>query len=406
VLTALLVPILFGTVWAAPTFKVIHAFAGGNDGANPQPFQMVFDPRGNLYGVTVNGGSTTDCSGYGCGTVFELGSPNGRWIERTLYSFTTGLYTTGPLAIGNNGAIYGTTFGGGSTSCQCGEVYELTRNGQVWTETVLHSFGGIGDGAYLQPGLVRDRAGNLYGSTFSGGISSNCFAGCGTVFQLSPNSDGTWTENVIYAFPVPSRNGSGPIGEMAMDRAGNLYGTTNAGGAYDAGTVYKLTHSNGVWTERTIYDFTPGGFGFSSPSPSGIVADSLGNLYGTTQYGGDNFVGNVCKLSPTQGYWNYSVVHTFTGGNDGGFPSGGLALDQAGNLYGTTYYGGLFQYGAVYQFSQDSTGNWSESVLHSFTNGIDGLNPYGVTLDALGNVYGTTQFGGSYNYGIAYQIVP
>jgi uncharacterized repeat protein (TIGR03803 family) len=218
------------------------------------------------------------------------------------------------------------------------------------------------------------------------------------VFQLTPNSDGTWTENLIY------QSGGQPIGTMAIDSAGNLYGTTFFGGAYSVGTVYKLTNSNGVWTGTTIYDFTPSYETY--PNPTGLVADSAGNLYGTTENGGDYSVGNVYKLSPTKGYWNYSVVHTFTGGGDGGAPSGGLTIDQTGNLYGTTNFGGLFQYGTVYKLAPESNGNWRESVLHSFTNGIDGSNPYGVIVDALGNVYGTAQQGGPRSYGVAYEIMP
>jgi uncharacterized repeat protein (TIGR03803 family) len=384
----------------AAKFKVLHTFTGGSDGVGPNG-PLALDTAGNLYGVTVLGGSGTQCSG-GCGIVFELLPSGTKWKERILYNFSgfasSYVDPAGSLVFDKKGNVYGTTGQGGDPTCRCGEVYELTR-ATNWTQTVLHTFlGGSSDGAYPSFGVIEDRAGNLYGVTQTGGLNSGNY---GTVFGLTPNSDGTWTENIIYEF-TGSRDGSDPYGNLALDTAGNLYGATSGGGVYGLGTVFKLTPTNGAWTETTLYAFTGGENGYSS---GGIVLDSAGNLYGTTTSGGSDAVGNVFKLTPANGYWNFSTVHSFTGGRDGGYPEGRLTLDQAGNIYGTTALGGTYQYGTVFRLTL-AQGVWKETVLHNFANGADGQGPYGgLTLDSSGNLYGVAS-GGINNQGLVFEITP
>lgn len=385
-------------------FRIIHTFAGGNDGWNPVG-QLVFDHAGNLYGATYYGGSLTACGGYGCGTVFQMHPNGGRWSERVLYNFSDAVNSyvgaTGPLVLDNMGNIYGTGVFWGYDNGQYfgGEVFQVSDTGGSWTGSLLHEFvSGSTDGGQPNPGLVRDAAGNLYGSTQAGGDLNNN----GVVFEFSPNGDGTWTESLIYQFG--SGKAYAPVGPMTIDAAGNLYGMTQSGGAYGWGSVYKLQQSNGVWSFVSLYDFPPSSNYGETPTPGGLVMDAAGNLYCNTQYGGAYGVGELFKLTPTTGYWKYSSIHTFSGSSDGGFPSGDLAIDHAGNIYGTTLSGGLFQYGTVYKFVPEAKGRWKETVLHSFANTNDGYIPQGVILDSSGNAYGVTSGGGTVNRGVAFEI--
>jgi uncharacterized repeat protein (TIGR03803 family) len=399
---ALVAALLVTSAWASPKFHVMHAFAGGNDPWGPTGV-LTLDSAGNLYGTSFYGGST-DCGGYGCGTVFRLTPKNGHWAETVLYNFPSLVSyagASGPLAFDSAGNIYGIGIFSYYDNGQFygGELFQVLHDGGSYTGSTLHAFvGGNDDGSYPNPGLVRDGAGNLYGSTQQGGDLNNN----GVIFEFSPNGDGTWTETLLYQF------GQGksylPMGPMIIDKAGNLYGTTTGGGAYGVGSVYKLSQANGVWTIESLYDFTPSPNYGEPPTPGGLVMDAEGNLYGNTQYDGVYGVGSLFKLTPTVGYWKFSLIHSFTGSTDGGYPVGGIAIDPQGNLYGTTYSGGLFQYGTVYKFSPGSKGSWSESVLHNFADTTDGYNAQGVILDSLGNIYGVTENGGAHLDGVAYEI--
>lgn len=404
--TASVLFVLLNSAWGGVKFKVLHAFAGGTDGVFPVA-PPVFDPMGNLYGVTASGGTGGGCSTNGCGVMYEL-HPNGaQWGERILYDFSTTnsiqtISPAGPLTPDPNGSFYGVDSVGGDAVCDCGEVYQMSRVSGVWTRTTIHDFVGNGfgssDGGYPGAGLLRDAAGNLYGVAVQGGSF-----GDGAVFMIAPNGDGTWIESIIYNFSGP-RDGAGPFAPLVMDANGTLYGTTQGSGIYGYGTVFKLTPSSGNWTETTLYDFT-GGSGGGSPV-FGVVLDSAGNLYGTADTGGGNLVGTVYKLTPTKGIWKYLLIHTFSGNGDGGNPSSTVTLDSAGNLYGTTLYGGLYQYGTVYKIS-NVNGKWQETVLHSFTGGNDGWQPYGgLTVDSSGNVFGVAGQGGRYGFGVAFEISP
>lgn len=404
--TASVLFILLSSARAGAKLKVLHAFAGGSDGTYPIA-PPAFDHMGNLYAVTEEGGTGTGCSTYGCGVMYEL-HPNGtQWSEKILYDFFTTdniqtLAPAGALTLDPNGSFYGVDSVGGDATCDCGEVYQMTRVSGVWTKTTIHDFVGNGygssDGNYGGAGLLRDSAGNLYGVTVQAGSFGN-----GTVFKIAPNADGTWTESIIYNFSG-FRDGANPFAPLVMDATGALYGTTQDGGVYGYGTVFKLTLSTGGWTETTLYDFT-GGSGGGNPV-FGVVLDSAGNVYGAADTGGSNRTGVVYKLTPTKGIWNYVPIHTFSGNSDGGNPSSTVTIDAGGNLYGTTLYGGLYQYGTVYKIS-NVNGKWEETVLHSFTGGNDGWQPYGgLMVDSSGNVYGSASQGGRYGFGLAFEITP
>jgi uncharacterized repeat protein (TIGR03803 family) len=383
---------------SAQTETILHSFTNGSDGGNPQG-GFIFDGKGNLYGTTGSGGGTSACSG--CGTAFELvpGS-NGTWTENVIFDFGTSFSDAndpfGPLTFDSKGNLYGTTDGGGTGFL--GTVFELTpgSNG-VWTEKVLYNFtGGVDGGFPYGSGLALDSAGNLYGLTESGGAY-----GFGTVFEVVAGANGTWTEKVLHSFTGGS-DGNFPFGTTPIfDAAGNLYANASGGGFHDYGVVFELIPgSNGHWSEKVLYSFS-GGAGGSFPGGK-LLFDSTGNLYGTTTY-------TVYELSPgSNGTWTEKTLHSFVGGPDGATPYAGLVFDKAGNLYGTTNSGGNHR-GTVYELIPGSSGTWTEKILHRFTTtGGDGIFPTFATLivDANGNVYGTTPQGGSSGAGVVFEIAP
>jgi uncharacterized repeat protein (TIGR03803 family) len=272
------------------------------DGKSPYA-GLIFDSAGNLFGTTYSGGSS-DCQG--CGTVFELTpEDNGKWTEKVLHRFTFDSATHdgaspgyGSLIFDKTGNLYGTTYYGGRClqSGGCGTVFQLTRHAKgQWTEKVLYRFQANGtDGHNPYYGLVFDAARNLYGTTFQGGHSSKCHAGCGTVFELTPGTNSRWSEKVLYSFD--GKDGTGAIDNLVLDSKGNLYGNANAGGTYNRGTVFQLSPvAGGKWKEQ-LYSFKPGEDG-DFPS-GGLIFDSAGNLYGTTFAGGAHNGGMVYKFIP------------------------------------------------------------------------------------------------------------
>lgn len=259
------------------------------------------------------------------------------------------------------------------------------------SEKILYSFTGQSDGGEPYPGLVADGKGNLYGTTVSGGTEFG-----GTVFELTPNSNGTWTENALYSFTGVSNpsDGAAPLGGLVLDGKGNLYGTTSVGGGVNfQGTVFELSSGpNGTWSEKVIHSFTGGSDG-ANPD-FGLTLDAAGNLYGTTTNGGTLGFGSVFELVPgSNGTWNKRTLHSFTGGNDGSMPTSPLVLDGHGNLYGLTTDGGVHDYGVVFQLTPQSTGPWTEQVVHAFTGSAGGTGSLGaVALDQAGNVYAEAFF--------------
>jgi uncharacterized repeat protein (TIGR03803 family) len=329
--------------------------------------------------------------------------------EKILYTLTSeeGINPAASLIFDANGALYGTTTAGGQSSC--GAVFQVSPTGNgAWSESTLHSFAcGPADGKAPQSALLFDLAGNLYGTTSNGGSDD-----CGIVFELTPLSGGGWTESVLYDFGSGDKghvHGCHPYSNLVFDAAGKLYGTTNSGGGgitegscdHGCGVVFQLSAQGGGWTESVLHSFRGRNNDGENPF-AGLVMDSAGSLYGTTFSGGSVFGGTIFRLTPNQGSWKESVLYNFRGGRDGANPYAGLVFDHAGALYGTTVNGGISSVGTVFQLAPASGGKWKESVLHSFApGGTDGFYPFdGVILDAAGNAYGTTQFGGALKRGL------
>jgi uncharacterized repeat protein (TIGR03803 family) len=388
---------------AASKEKVLYSFKdNGTDGYAPYA-GLMFDAAGNLYGTTYYGGV------HGDGTVFRLSPGAGGWAETVLYNFCSvdgcadGTWPNAGLTLDAAGNLYGTTWNGGGASSY-GTVFQLAPGaGNTWTETVLHGFGENGDGHYpYAVGLIFDAAGNLYGTTLRGSEHDG-----GTVFKLMPGGGGTWTETVLNRFGDLPRRGSHSQAGLIFDTAGNLYGTTEAGGAYRCGTVFKLTpNTDGRWTETVLHSFK----GSDGRSPyASLIFDTAGNLYGTTYKGGAHGLGTVFKITPgANGTWAETVLHSFGAGGDGYYPYASLIFDAVGNLYGTTSWGGSNgNYGVVFQLVPGVGGKWKEKVLHSFGASGDGVYPYaGLIFDADGNLYGTTSQGGADNSGTVFKITP
>lgn len=392
----------------AATEKVLHSFnSDGMDGYQPYS-NLIFDGAGNLYGTTSKGGIHPCSSGGGCGAVFELSpKPGGGWKEKIIHSFngSDGCEPLAGLILDATGNLYGTTstcgaYGGGT-------VFQLSPNGSGgWTRKTLHTFGNGMDGSGPQAGMTFDDAGNLYGTTWGGGLY-----GFGTVFELSPSSNGGWTRKILHNFNDDGVDGKSPVAAVVFDAMGNLYGTTLEGGTYNDGTVFELSRrKSGGWKEEVLYSFSGiTGDGDGRLPWGGLTLDANGNLYGTTAAGGKYYSnGTVFELSLEGGSWVETVVHSFGNGTDGANPRSGLIFDAAGNLYGTTYNGGTDNHGTVFELSQLNDGTWMEGVLYSFnSNGVGGSLPHaGVTFDGKGNLYGTTFVGGTYGYGTVFKFTP
>ncbi len=334
------------------SFYLLYAFQGWNqlatDGGSPYS-RPVIGPDGALYGTTHSGADGQGCRQlHGCGSVYRLqpkpGNYFGLWQEDLIFQFGDGDGSNpdiGDVVFDRAGNLYGTTRNGGAN--EQGAVYELTFNGGAWSEQVIHSFAGSPDGAAPLYGPVIDQAGNLYGTTTAGGTK-----GWGTVYQLTPAGSG-WAESVVHSFQNGS-DGLTPISGVILDGSGNLYGNTQTGGANGGGTVFELTpSSDGSWSLSTLYGLPQQGL--SGPYGS-VVMDNAGNLYGTTSRGGANHQGSVFKLTRSNGLWIYRSLHDFTGGDDGGTPYGSLSLDTNGNIFGTTYSGGWNGNGVVFEIIQ------------------------------------------------------
>jgi uncharacterized repeat protein (TIGR03803 family) len=404
-----------------------HLFRNVPDGSDPDG-ALVSDGAGNFYGTTLGGGmSSCGSSVPFCGIVFKmtLGS-NGSWTETVIYKFkggTDGAGPAGPLMFDSAGNLYGTTETGGNREvCSgegCGTVFKLSPSSNgTWTESVLHSFLGSTDAAQPASGVVMDAAGNLYGSA-GGGCIEECN---GTIFELSPSANSTWTESILYTF-LGGTDGGFPAA-LTLDAAGNLFSATFSGGVTNSpcggcGTVFELSPSaNGNWQKTILYNFADGlDGGFPS---SGVTFDSAGNLYGETFDGGsfacpESGCGTVYRLTPASGSWKFGVIYTFNGvdGSKGSQPSGGLTIDSVGNLYGTTGTGGNLTCnngngcGTIFKLT-DSENRFTFSKIFEF-NGTTGSSPNtGVIVDASGNLYGSTFAGGNpnCNCGVVFDITP
>ena len=405
---------------AVPRERIIHSFTSGTDGSYPLS-KLIFDSSGNLYSTAAGGGR------YGFGVAFEL-SPiaAGGWEETILYNFDIRqgreLDGISSLVFDTAGNLYGETYSGGTAGS--GIVFELSPgSGGAWTEKNLYVFSGGADGRYPQGGLIVDGAGNLYGTTTHGGAAND-----GVVFTLRPIQSGGWSESVIHNFIGYPNDGEKPYGGVIFDKSGNLYGTTSQGGTGGCihtptcGTIYKLTPgSNGQWTEAILHNFiggsNDGGFPISTPT-----FDRYGNLFGTSENGGGTDgcdlqgCGTAYELSPSGGGWNFAVLHVFPAySGDGSAPTGSLVFDQAGNLYGSTGGGGALGSwclggpsfcGTVFELTPTTGSGWTETVLHSFgAHQGDGTFPFDLVIDSVGNLYGPA-YGGLADRGVVYKVAP
>lgn len=381
--------------WASNPAKIIYSFSGGSDGGYADT-ELVRDSAGNLYGTSVQGGT------YNSGTVFQV-SPAG--VHTVLYSFKGGRDGGEPykgVTLGPDGSLYGTAVAGGGGHCDsgCGVVFKLTNTGGTWTQTVIHKFSGVIDGAGPGSPVAFGQNGYIYGTTPTGGAY-----GMGTVYQIKPQGDG-WRLLVIHAFTGGADGTGGSAGRLLVDGAGNLFGVCTSGGVNGFGTVYEMSHRPGHWTFTTLYAFKDspdGGLPYG-----GLVLDQAGNLYGTTYYAGANEQGTVFQLTPGSSGWNESVLYSFQSGRDGANPISGLVMDAAGNLYGTTSAGGaLCGCGVIFRMHHASNGQWRESVLYRFPGSPRAGNAYnGMIVDSSGNFWGTTVNGGSGGDGAIYEFTP
>ena len=373
----------------AQTEKVLHSFTGTSDGSLPTS-SLTMAPNGNFYGTTSSGG-------LGFGTVFQL-SPNGTggFSETTLYSFcpVAGCAdgqnpTYSNVILDSQGNLYGTAFGGGANGL--GVVFELINSGGSWTETVLHSFAGAPDGSNPENGLIMDSAGNLYGIATTGGTGS----GKGCVFELSPSANG-WTEKVLY--DISSTHSALTFGPTQK----TIYGTS-------FGTIFELTQNNsGVWVPTVLFTFNSADAATEGSNPVGtLVPDSAGNLYGTTLAGGANNLGAVFKLTPTvTPPWTETLLYSFGGnakfGPNAATPIAGIVFDSKGNIFGTTKAGGVKNAGTVYELALGAKGVYNEHIVFSFT-GDNGAQPKSsLIMDNSGYLYGTTYAGGANAEGTAF----
>jgi len=403
------------------TKTILYNFQGGSDGADPA-FALTFDPVGNLYGATYGGGGLGFCDYGGCGTVFELTPNGGQWSESVLWRFNNtadGYDTSGPVFLNAEGQLFG-ELSFGHAAGQHGLLFTLSNTSGQWALTTVSGFA-YSDGFYPYTGLAADSKGNLYGTTAFGGAF-----GLGAVFEMAQASGGGWNERMIYSFPNGGyySNRFNPTtlpSALIADAAGNLYGETQAAGTKNLGMVYELSPgANGTWRETTLYSF-PGGPGGVAPS-GGLIVDNAGNLCGTTQYGGKGTIGSrwrsgygvVFELRPGKnGAWTARTLYEFEGyPGDGAQPVASLVLDSAGNLYGTTTIGGNgcgigIGCGAVFELTPEN-GAWRETLLHSFQGGAqDGAGPLSsLVFDKSGNLYGTTQSGGSGYAGTVFELSP
>jgi len=377
----------------------IYSFTGGTtDGANPFA-GLIADANGDLFGTTQYGGAKND------GTAFELVNTGSGYTEKVLHSFTggttDGFYPLASLIADANGDLFGTTQAGGANND--GTVFELANTGSGYTEQVLHSFtGGAPDGANPDARLTADAKGDLFGTTQSGGANSE-----GTVFELVNTGSG-YTEKVIYSFTGGPTDGAYPFAGLLADAKGDLFGTTPAGGADNVGTVFELVNTGSGYTEKTLSSFTGGPTDGANPL-AGLIADANGDLFGTTQSGGADNIGTVFELVNTGSGYTEKNLYSFTGGiGDWANPIAGLIADAKGDLFGTTPQGGADREGTVFELVNTGS-RYTEKVIYSFSGGpigsTDGGYPIaGLIADANGDLFGTTDSGGPDGVGTVFEI--
>ncbi len=373
-------------------FKVIHDFSSGEDGGAPSG--VAIDKAGNLYGPT----------GGGNGTVYKMAEAGIGWVLSTLYNFLGGGSGASPqgVMVGPKGILYGSASGGVQND---GLIFSLRPAPNVcrstscyWTDNMVYAFNGPPDASH-GGGLVADQAGNLYGVSRAGGAQQQ-----GAVFELTP-SIGGWIETVLYSFTGAS-DGGGPT-TLLVGIDGNLYGMAGGGGAFGGGVVFQLTPSSGGWTEAVLYNIPSSVF---PTNPHSLLQDSAGNLFGIYDYMGccASSVGRIFMLSPSNGNWVFTELHHGDANLDGDDEFPNMTLDPAGNLHGTEWaYSGCINtvyYGYIFELARTNNG-WQFSTPIAWDNRYFG--PSGaLALDAHGNLYGTTANCGSFGYGTVWQLSP
>ena len=375
-----------GSAFAQET--VIRWF-NNNDGYDPIA-GMVIDASGNLYGSTFYGGV------YGAGNIFKLAPKDGTWVETELYSFnnvgTDPFWPNATLTVDPQGNFYGTTYLGGAFGT--GIVFELMPNADgSWTFKTLHSFGQTGDGRFPHGGLLVGSKGELYGTAAGGGSDKD-----GIVYELIPNGHGGFAEKILYSFSGGA-DGANPYSGL-VSVSGSLYGTTYSGGGSSActdgcGTVFAVTPAgDGSWVESVVHSFN----NVDGANLDGsLIRDSSGNLYGAASNGNSGNFGAIFELTPAAGGgWQELTLHTFDQAGDGVYPIAPLTFDASGNLYGATEEGGAHKAGSVYELTPTVGGDWSEQVVYSFINGVNTPNHPGpgIVFDKAGNLYGEALAGG------------
>jgi len=371
--------------WGGTKYTVLHSFGTTADGPGVPSGPPILDSAGNVYGNTYS-------------MTFEL-SPglNGQWNETILYTFAATDGTPfGTLTLGGPGRLYGTTSGADTNA----GVYQLSHGPSGWNYSVVYS-----DGA--GPGVVMDGAGNLYGN-----IGPGNYFGIGAIGELSPGTSG-WTYTDFANFNPTV--GYSPPAPPVFDRKGNLYGTTTDGGitqpdcwtAFGCGVIFKITlNGDSTWGYEVLHQFASYSTDGQSPY-GGLVMDRAGNFYGTTEYGGVHNTGTIFKFAFTGGQWRKTVLYDFPDWHIGVLPDSTLVFDEAWNLYGVGGGGnngcGPYTCGVVFRLVPLLNGSWKYEVLHEF-NGQDGAFPLGVTVDDRGHLFGTTQAGGMYDSGVAFEI--
>ena len=393
--------------WSGTTYTILHSFGSGRDGYGPSG-PLVLGRHGALYGVTATGGTGTSCD-YGCGTVFKLvPGANTTWMEVIIHSFAAGnegAFPWGAASLDESGNVYGTLRG--DVGFATDGIFELAHLPGVWAYSVLYAgwagpgllmddhvnlYGAMGPGDYQGAGAIGeissvsgdwvytqlygfcnqyscpdgsvppappiwDGKGNMFGATTWGGVYKGCWMwteGCGTVYEMTPNGDGTWTYHVLHRFLENNpKDGQQPYSGLVMDKSGSFYGATWVGGAYDHGTVFKLAYTGGKWKESILYDFPNCALGCMVQGA--LARDKAGNLYGTAAGGTGNCgyaCGVVFKLSPKAGgKWRYSVVFDLTPETGGVQPYYGVILDDKGNLFGVASRGGKYGGGTAFEIT-------------------------------------------------------
>jgi uncharacterized repeat protein (TIGR03803 family) len=391
--------VLTAPAWSQTKYKILHSFGATADGMLPYG-PPALDGKGDLYGVTIDGGAGAECS-LGCGMVFELiHETNDRWKERPLHNFTAGSDGANPwggLVFDGYWNVYGTMIG--ESSFAVGGVFELSPASSGWNYAVIYADGG-------GPGLLTDKLGNLFGE-----IGPGDYYGAGAIGEISSNS---WDYTQLYSFCNQQRceDGYGPQAPPIWDRHGNLYGTTYYGGLRDCycGVIFQMSpHGDGTWSYHILHNFGSSKADGERPA-AGLVMDAAGNMYGNTSSGGAYNQGTIFKFAYTcGGGWKETILYAFPDCSKGCLPGGTMAIDKAGNLFGVSSGGqpdcGGYTCGVVFKMAPQKNGKWKYGVVHAF-NGADGDSPAGLIVDDKARIFGTTSMGGTYNWGVAFEITP